>query len=27
LHAFFSVHVRSLEWCTVQRQVPSTKFT
>jgi hypothetical protein len=27
LHAFFSDYVRSLGWCTVQRQVPSIKFT
>jgi hypothetical protein len=27
LHAFFSDCVRSLEWCAVQRQVPSIKFT
>ena len=27
LHAFFSDYVRSLEWCTVQRQVLSIKFT
>jgi hypothetical protein len=27
LHTFFSDCVRSLEWCTAQRQVPSIKFT
>jgi hypothetical protein len=27
LRAFFSDHVRSLEWHTAQRQVPSTKNT
>ena len=27
LHAFFSDYGRSLEWYTVQRQVPSIKFT
>jgi hypothetical protein len=27
LHAFFSDHGRSLEWCTVQRQVPSTRVS